>query len=181
MRNCLVDAGAKDAWAISGMDPAPGKPAGLWRIENCTIIGRIAARGLELASNTIFHGESVAVERRQEGCVRFCWLPNGAVVPRQHKCVPRVEQDDKGKDIPVDFRPQFLSLRYGDAAYCQLSRSCADAIRRGADDESEMGVYHELLEPRREAHLRARLRDYLRFGLEAGIYYEQQTPRVSTT
>lgn len=153
----------------------------MWRIENCTIIGRIAARGLELASNTIFHGESVAVERRQEGCVRFCWLPDDSVVPRQHKCVPRVEQDEKGKDIPVDFRPQFMSLRFGDAAYCQLSRSCADAIRRGADDESEMGVYHDLLEPRREAHLRARLRDYLRFGLEAGVFYEQQTPRVSAT
>ncbi|TAL07375.1 MAG: hypothetical protein EPO07_00315 [Verrucomicrobia bacterium] len=177
LRNCIVDAGSENWWALRG--PDAGTPGGTWRMENCTIIGRVAACGLELASNTIFHSASVTVERRQEGCVRFCWLPDGAVVPRQHKCVPRVEADDQGNKVPVDFRPQFVSLRFGDATYCQLSRSCAGAIRRGADDESEMGVYHDLLEPRREAHLRARLRDYLRFGLEAGIFYEQQTPRVN--
>src|SRR5439155_4172587 len=148
----------------------------LWRLENCTVIGRVAARGLELASNTIFFGASVSVERRQEGCVRFCWLPDGAEVPRQHQCVPRTDTDGAGKKVIVNARPQFVSLRYGDAAYGQLSRSCADAIRRGADDESEMGVYHDLFEPRHEAHLRARLRDYLRFGLEAGVFYEQRTP-----
>jgi len=183
LRNCIVDAGSKDAWAISGLQPATapnldGKPAGQWRIENCTIIGRVAVHAMELASNTIFHGESVRVDRRQEGCVRFCRLPDDAVVPRRHKCVPRIDQDASGKDVLVDAQPQFVSECFGDAAYCLLSGSCSDAIRRGADDESEMGVYHDVLEPRREAHLRDRLRDYLRFGLEAGIFYEQQTPGV---
>jgi len=179
LRNCIVDAGAKDAWAISGA--TAGTPGGMWRIENSTIIGRVAARGLELASNSIFLGSSVSVERRQEGCVRFCWLPDDAVTPRQHKCVPRVEKDDANQDVRIDAHPQFVSTRYGDAAYGQLSRACPDPIRLGADDESEMGVYHDLLEPRREAYLRARLPDYLRFGLEAGIFYEQRTPRVSET
>ena len=94
---------------------------------------------LELASNTIFHSDSVHVERRQEGCVRFCWLPDGAVVPRQHKCVPRVEQDDKGKDIHVDPSAIYVTALWRHGAL-PVERSCADAIRRGADDESEMGV-----------------------------------------
>jgi hypothetical protein len=34
-----------------------------------------------------------------------------------------------------------------------------------------MGAFHDLLEPQREAHLRARVEEYLRFGLEAGIFY----------
>lgn len=134
---------------------------------------------LELASNTIFLGSTMTVERRQEGCVRFCWLPAGAVVPRQYRCVPRTQKDADNKNIVVDFRPQFVSLRYGDPGFCQLRRSCADAIRRGADDESEMGVYHDLFEPRREAHLRTRLTDFLRFGLDAGIFCEEQTPGIA--
>ena len=68
-------------------------------------------------------------------------------------------------------RPQFTSLRYGDAGYCQLSRSCADEIRKGADDESEMGAFHDLYQPQRETDLRVRLDEYLRFSLEAGIIY----------
>jgi hypothetical protein len=41
----------------------------------------------------------------------------------------------------------------------------------GADDEAEMGVFHHLMQPQREINLRTRLREYLPFGLEAGILY----------
>jgi hypothetical protein len=34
-----------------------------------------------------------------------------------------------------------------------------------------MGVTHELYAPQREGNLRIRLDEYLRFGLEAGIFY----------
>jgi hypothetical protein len=44
-------------------------------------------------------------------------------------------------------------------------------VRRGADDEAEMGVFRHLHQPQREAYLRARLDDYLRFGLEAGLLF----------
>ena len=69
-------------------------------------------------------------------------------------------------------RPQFTSLRLGDPAYAQLSRRCPAAIRTGADDGAEMGAFHDLYQPQREAHLRTRLAEYLRFGLEAGVFYE---------
>jgi len=68
-------------------------------------------------------------------------------------------------------RPQFSSLRYGDPAYGQLSRRCAAEILHGADGESEMGAFHDVHAPQREANLRARLDEYLRFGLEAGVLY----------
>ena len=170
LKNCIVDAGALNAFALARTQT--GEPGGIWQIENCTIIGRVCLRELELASNTLFFGQSIEVERRQEGCVRFCWLPDDAQVPRRHQCIPRVERDDQGNDVIINCRPQFASRRFGDADYCLLSRLCPDALRRGADDESEIGVYHDLFVAAREDHLRARLREYLRFGLEAGIFYE---------
>ena len=45
------------------------------------------------------------------------------------------------------------------------------AIRQGADDDGEMGVLHVLAQPQREANLRIRLAEYLRFGLQAGLFY----------
>jgi len=42
---------------------------------------------------------------------------------------------------------------------------------KGADDEAEMGVFHHVMQPQREANLRSSLDEYLRFGLEAGILY----------
>jgi len=62
-------------------------------------------------------------------------------------------------------------LRYGDAAYCQLDLRGPAEIRTGADDGAEMGAFHLLFEPQREKNLRLRLDEYLRFGLEAGIFY----------
>jgi hypothetical protein len=34
-----------------------------------------------------------------------------------------------------------------------------------------LGAYHLLFAPQREANLRLRLDEYLRFGLEAGIFH----------
>ena len=68
-------------------------------------------------------------------------------------------------------RPQFFSLRYGDPEYCQLGPLCAAEIRQGADDEAEIGAFHDLFQPQRETNLRVRLEEYLRFGLEAGVLY----------
>jgi len=132
-----------------------------------------ASRLMELASNTIFladlaEGDTwtapVRCERLQEGCVRYSYLPPASRVPRRHRCRP----EDEAEAARV--RPQFSSLRYGDSDYCQLSPFCAAEIRQGADDEAEMGAFHDLYQPQREANLRVRLEEYLRFGLEAGVF-----------
>ena len=68
-------------------------------------------------------------------------------------------------------RPAFTARRYGLAAYGQLAGHCPEEIRRGADDESEMGVFHDVFAPQREDNLKIRLQEYLRFGLEAGLFH----------
>jgi hypothetical protein len=139
---------------------------GVLRVENCTIIGRVHSAQLN-ASNSLFlaededGNESIFVENRQKGCVRFSYLPLKAKVGRRHRCLP----EDKA------IEPQFTSRSYGQPGYCQLTQSCASEIRQGADDGSEMGAFHNLFQAQRETNLRLRLNEYLRLGLEAGIFY----------
>jgi hypothetical protein len=168
--DCIVDACAEDAIALEGV--AADEPGGELTLRECTVVGKVKTRLLRFASNTIFFaalspGDTwkapVWVERKQEGCVRFSFVPEGSLVPRRFRCVP--DTDHPG------VLPHFTSLRYADPGYAQLRGATDAAIRQGADDEGEMGVMHALFQPQREANLRTRLTEYLRFGLHAGIFY----------
>jgi hypothetical protein len=170
MVDCVVDAGSPEAVALAGT--TPDRPGGEITIRDSTVVGKVHARLVRLASNTIFlarlaTGDAwdapVHVERRQEGCVRFSFVPAGSVVPRRFRCIP--------DDAHPDAMPHFTSLRYGDPGYAQLRPATDRAIREGADDGGEMGVMHPLHQPQRETNLRIRLDEYLRFGLHAGIFY----------
>ena len=171
VENSIVDALADDAGAYAALDGA--SPAGPLTVTNSTLIGKVATTELVLASNVIFLARKrlgdmlapVHSDRTQEGCVRFSYVPLEARIPRRHRCQPQAAVDE------LRVRPQFTSLRYGEPGYCQLSRRCAVEIRTGADDEAEMGAFHDLYQPQRETNLRLRLEEYLRFGLEAGIFY----------
>jgi hypothetical protein len=168
----IVDATAEAGVAYAA--PADDGPGGPLRLVNCTVIGKVHADLLELASNTIFLAAlagadpwpaPVRARRRQQGCVRFCYVPPGSRVPRRFRCLPAAEAD------AARVRPVLSSARYGRPEYGQLSPHCAPEVRRGGDDEAEMGAFHDLYQPQREAHLRARLEEYLRFGLEAGVFF----------
>lgn len=161
-------------------------------IVRSTVFGRIDSHALEHAENSIFMG-SVRVARRQLGCMRFCYVRPGSRTPKRYNCQPdlaeqvvegRLIQAAKDDDQPIPgqedietaklleqerVRPQFNSVRYGTPTYCQLSGNCAEEIRRGADDESEMGAFHDLFQPRREANLRTRLEEYVPAGADVGI------------
>jgi hypothetical protein len=150
-------------------------------IENSTIFGSSNVRSVE-ASDSIFSDKVVAV-RRQVGCVRFSSLTTDSQVPSPYRCQPKLALEKQVKAVErtlslveketvlLRLTPQFTSLRYGDPGYGQLSQRCAVEIRHGAHDESEMGVFHDLYQPQRETNLRVRLDEYLRFGLQAGIFY----------
>jgi hypothetical protein len=162
IHHSIVDANADTAVAYSHLDDIGA--GGALQIADTTIIGAVHTLELQLASNSIFMSD-VTSEKKQSGCVRFCYLPLTSVVPRRYRCQPETDED------ALRVKPQFTSLRYGDPGYGQLSLRTAAEIRTGADDEAEMGAFHELYEPQRETNLRTRLEEYLRFGLEAGIFY----------
>lgn len=148
-----------------------------------TIIGDVRAQAMALAENSIFCG-TVAIERRQNGCVRFCYVPPSSQTPRRFECQPDlVEQAVRARKLPgteeeplleserVRVEPEFNSPRYGTPTYCQLAATCAEEITRGAEDESEMGAFHDLFQPQRVANLRARLDEYTPAGMDAGIIF----------
>ncbi|HLF28952.1 MAG TPA: phage tail protein [Anaerolineae bacterium] len=149
-------------------------PGAMVELRASTVLGKGAVQSIE-AGECIFT-DALAVERRQTGCIRFCYVADGSSTPRRYRCQP-----DLGLESVVDPAeqnllrarsiPAFTSLRYGDAGYAQLARTCADEIRAGAEDGAEMGAFNFLKQPQREANLRLSLDEYLRFGLEAGIFY----------
>ncbi|WP_146348150.1 hypothetical protein [Falsiphaeobacter marinintestinus] len=204
MEDSIVDAALDDpadsaeGLAIAGLG-GEDTAAGALTILTSTVIGRVFARALPLVSDAILFARPaspdaapIRVQRRQEGCLRFSYVPHGSITPRRFRCQPQLAIDDAiaareadlGGPVPQVERelirarilpwlvPSFTALSASAPAYGQLRRSAPAQIRKGASDESEMGVYHMLYEPQRETNLRIRLDEYLRFGLEAGPIFE---------
>jgi hypothetical protein len=117
-----------------------------------------------------YHCQPDLVEQALHAEPQFKALP-----PEERKKLEQLERDR--------IRPLFNSTRYGMATYCQLAHACAQEVKSGADDQSEMGVFHELYQPQRETNLRTRLDDYTPAGMQTGIIYVElyQTRRQDDT
>ena len=168
----IVDAGAQSAVAYAAPDGAAAGAA--LSIVDSTVVGKVHAAQITLASNVVFAaglrpGDAwpapVWAGTRHTGCTRFCYVPPGSRVPRPYRCQP-----GPGSDLGT-VRPVFTSLRFSDPGYGQLSRRTPVELREGAEDGAEMGVFRALAQPQREANLRLRLDEYLRFGLEAALVF----------
>ncbi|HEV7890141.1 MAG TPA: hypothetical protein VGP08_05860 [Pyrinomonadaceae bacterium] len=174
----VLDATKPDLEALYGPDGTHAHAT--LRVVRSTVFGLVRAHAISLAENSIFSSR-VRVARTQAGCVRFCYVPVGSRTPRRHNCQPDLALSGlRGNDAQTQaerertemrVRPVFNSVRYGTPAYCQLAETCPREISRGADDESEMGVYHDLFQPQREANLRARLDEFTPAGVDAGIIF----------
>jgi len=183
----VVDASSRTGVAITGREGASPRTAAAaadWEVGDgtavaghlditaSTVVGTIRCTLLD-ASNSLLlaavngsdpRPHPVHAERRQQGCVRYSFLPEGSRTGRRFQCAPR-------PDDPIALqrasRPRFSSMRFGDHDYLRLHEGTPSRIRLGSDDESEMGATHRLYAPQREANLRIRLDEYLRFGLAA--------------
>ena len=132
------------------------------KLENTTVFGKTRVSKLSLTSNVIFT-DIVSSTITQEGCVRFSYIPPGSKTPQRYICQP-----EEGKEEAV--RPAFTSEVYGDPGYAELHRNIAAKIFQGGDNGAEMGAFNHLLQPQRIADLKSSLDEYLRFGLEAGVF-----------
>lgn len=175
LEDCIVDAETGSAIAAD---------ANAIDVQNSSVFGRVDARRLD-AGNSIFT-DIVKAARRQEGCVRFCYVPPASTTGRRYRCQPdlaleKAEQEateagetfGNAETAAVVSRvvPGFTASDYGDPAYAQLATTCPLELRTGAEDGAEMGAFRFLQQPQREANLRVSLDEYLRFGLEAGLVF----------
>jgi hypothetical protein len=177
----IVDAnGPTRVAVVASVDTTTHAPAasGALTMSGCTIVGKVYASLLSLVSDCILVAALTEADvsstpplwnasfwsaRHQQGCVRFSFVPAGAILPRQFECV------EQAPGVPA---PMFYSLQYGNPAYAKLLPTTDPSIRQGADDGGEMGVYHSVLAPQREADLLTRLAEYIPVGMEYGIFYE---------
>jgi hypothetical protein len=177
----ILDAAGDDKEAI-GSPGTAGAHATL-TIRRTTVFGVVAVHAIVLAEDSIFR-DCLNVARRQIGCMRFCYVPAGCRTPRRYRCQPDgvIEAAKAAFPDPAQraraianeklrVQPQFTARRYGMPAYAQLALACAIEIRRGAEDESEMGAFHNLYQPQREAILTARLDEFTPAGMDAGIIF----------
>ena len=168
----IVDATRATGVAYAAEDGVSA--GGALQLVGCTVVGKVNALKLPLVSNAILLARlatadtwpaPVIAQRRQEGCVRFSYVPHSARVPRRYRCLP------ESADSPDLAVPRFTSLRYGFAAYAQLAASSGAQLLVGADNGGQPGAFNFLFQPQRETNLRVRLAEYLRVGLEAGIIH----------
>jgi hypothetical protein len=181
LTDTILDAsGPTDVAIVASIDASTNVPvaSGALTMNGCTVIGKVYASLLTLVSDCIFVAELTEADvsstpplwnaplwsaRHQQGCVRFSYVPAGAILPRQFECV---------QQAPGTPAPMFYSLQYGDPAYAKLLPTTDSSIRQGACDGGEMGAYHSVLAPQREANLLTRLAEYIPVGMQYGIFYE---------
>jgi putative methionine-R-sulfoxide reductase with GAF domain len=130
-------------------------------VKQSTILGSTMVEELALASNSIFTG-IVNAKMDQKGCARFSYIPSDSKAPRRYKCQP--------SESTPEVEPRFTSEQYGNPGYAQLHRSVDAEIFEGADNGAEMGAFNHLLQAHRISDLKSALDDYLRFGLEVGVF-----------
>ncbi len=144
-------------------------------IARSTVLGQVDVHAIDLAENSIFNGK-IFVSRQQQGCMRFSYVTPNSRTPPRYNCQPdlveqAVTEESQQQQERERVKPQFNSMRYGTPTYCQLADTCAEEIKHGADDESEMGVFHHLYQYQKAANLRTRLDEYTPAGMEVGIIY----------
>jgi hypothetical protein len=167
----IVDAGSAYCPAIAGVDLA--SPGATLHIEDSTVIGRVWAQAIRMASNTIFWAKQgyldpwaapVIAKRLQIGCVRFSWLPTNSITPKQYLCLPA-----NAASQPA-MQPTFITLRFGEPGYCLLSGDVPMAIWKGADNGSQMGAYYQIQETEAVTNIQIRSGEYLPASLRLGVF-----------
>lgn len=191
----IVDATSDGRTAVGG--PAQQVALAELSVSQSTLIGRVRVHALRQAEDSLFVG-TLEVARRQLGCVRFCYAPPDSRTPKRYACQPdgavdqvatkfldqRAELEktltpaaiavlQAGEEAAARARvaPRFDSLRYGTPMYLRLSECVAPEIKRGAHDESELGVYHDLFEASRLSVLTDRVAEFIPASSDGGVVF----------
>ncbi len=122
-------------------------------LNRTTVFGPVKVHRLE-ASEAIITGKAEVTDT-QHGCFRFSAAPAASRLPRPYESLlfPRLAEH------------WFTSRLFGHPGYAQLSDTAPPAIARGAENGAEMGAFCRLLNPVKMDGLKAKIDEYMPFGL----------------
>jgi len=163
----IVDAGAGPADLIAGLavgaatDPVSGWGPPL-SVDAATFLGQVRV-------------ERIAPDRpRKSGSARGgIWTQALQVHDDQHGCIKLSRFAGIGDRLPQNVecvsgegaRLRFVSIAFGDAAYCQLARTCDFRILERGPNDDEMGAYGRLREAHKWRNLQIRYREFMPLGI----------------
>jgi hypothetical protein len=138
--------------------PAIETELGQVELQRVTVLGDVTVNRL-FASEALIQG-IVKVTDNQHGCFRFSATNDDP----QKRLPPQFESHFFTPAIPNHF---FVSRRFDDPGYAQLSETAPDTIIRGAENRSEIGAFSSLLSPIKMDDLKAKVNEFMPFGLIA--------------
>ena len=121
-------------------------------LRGVTVLGPVTVLRLHAAETLVTGAPDVA--DTQAGCFRFSAAPAGGRLPRPYR-----------SQVLDGARPIFRSRRFGDPGYAQLSEAAPPDLLSGAENGSEIGAFWSLRNPVRADSLRAKVDEFLPFGL----------------
>jgi hypothetical protein len=139
--------------------PAVALPNARLDIRRTTVFGAVSGGRLD-ASEALFTG-LVEIADTQDGCFRFSAALTGSRVPHPYQ-----------SHFIKDVEHFFTSRRFGRPGYAQLSQSAPPGLLTGAENGSEIGAFSSLLNPVRLDGLRAKVEEYMPFGLIPVFIFE---------
>jgi len=145
--------------AINAATPAIDLPLSSLDIQRATVFGPVNGDRL-YASEALFTG-MVNISDTQDGCFRFSGAVTGSRVPHPYE-----------SHFFEDADHYFTTRRFGQPGYAQLSQSAPSGLLNGAENGSEIGAFSSLLNPIRLDGLRAKVDEYMPFGLIPAFVFE---------
>ena len=133
--------------------------SGTLRLKRSTVLGDVIVNRL-YASEALIDG-IVRVTDSQHGCFRFSAASLGNTTDPASASYQRLPKHFESHlfegGLPADM---FVSKRFGDPGFVQLAPSAPPAIRRGAENTSEMGAFNRAFSEILFADLKAKIDEY---------------------
>lgn len=143
-----------------------------------TVRGAVELHLLDRAQDSLLCG-ALRVELSDSGLVSYSFVDEGTTMLLE-RCQPQLalsrastSSDEPLMVLRARVRPTFTSTRYAAPGYFQLAQSCAEEISHGGSDESEMGAFHHLYQPLRDANLRSAAGEHA--GLSSRVLLRYRT------
>jgi hypothetical protein len=149
-------------------DPGGDRPAGRVSLRRVTVIGRVRAQ--ELDADTCLFAALVVVDSRQTGCLRFCRVEPGSVLPRHYRCVPGADDLERGDAA----RAAFGSLRPGSPLFAALGDAASPLVLTASEAGDQVGAFAGTYPGLRRGNLAAKLAEFLPAGLRPVVVLEDR-------